>query len=189
MKRDTSSKVRNPNPRSAKILSSIVEPFGFMDVGCEMNNLEHTFFTTDKNNKSVSSRIDLLITKSFLSDAVKAYNVIITKLLDHNAVQMGMDPQSKEIQNKKKWVLNSNIMNDPEIDDRIRCIIEDVSTRIWNSEKIFLLVKSMLMRIKGICRRAGAIYAKRQQQAMKIIESISKTILLKSKKDGAGPNL
>ncbi|CAB4061759.1 unnamed protein product [Lepeophtheirus salmonis] len=101
-----------------------------MDVGCEMSNFDPTFFTTDKNNKSVSSRIDLLMIKSFLRDAVKTYNVIHTKLLDHEAVEMVMDPQSKEIRIKKKWILNSNIMNYPEVNDRIRSTIDDVSTRI-----------------------------------------------------------
>ncbi|CAB4066801.1 unnamed protein product [Lepeophtheirus salmonis] len=58
-----------------KIPTQQLESFGFMDVGCEMNNLEHTYFTTDEK-KSVTSRIDVRMIKGSLRDAVKSFHLV-----------------------------------------------------------------------------------------------------------------
>ncbi|QQP40992.1 Uncharacterized protein FKW44_015236, partial [Caligus rogercresseyi] len=172
--RDTSSTADNSHPRATKILSSIISSFRFKDVACEANDLQHTFFSTDKNHRPVSSRIDLFLIKGFLQEAIKKYNVIDSKLSDHKAIHMDLDPLEKEVRNKKQWILNSRLLKEPEINKKIESIIQEASHNLRAEQDIFLLVEYMLARIKTFCRGEGAKIAFNRKKQINKIESISR---------------
>ncbi|QQP40284.1 LINE-1 reverse transcriptase, partial [Caligus rogercresseyi] len=173
LSRDTTSKSTDTHPNSKKILRQIMSSFGFKDVGESMNNSDHTFFSTDKNHQPVSSRIDMFLVKGFGDKAISSYDVIDAKLSDHKAIQFKINVQLTEMRHKNNWILNSKVMENQDVDKSIKDIIEDTSNKLQIGDDVFSIVRSMMKKIKAICRMGGQTLVQKKHAHLNEVINIS----------------
>ena len=179
------------NPNSTNIIKQQIERYDLIDIWRE-NNLKNKKFTWFRQNPNKAARLDFfLISPSILNIFAESY-IKIKYRSDHCKIGLNL-MQDKSERGKGLWKLNSNLLNDPLLIDKIK---EDIQLMIevhactpYNPQhisdnkeiivdlmiEIDLFWEVLLTKLRGtIITHAAKIKRERNQKENKLINELEK---------------